>query len=67
MEDERGCDRSEFHESVGAAHEAFDRMKRAFRRGTGCHLTAQMIDSLQVTIVGQMWEQEDPRDTQHPT
>lgn len=40
------------------AHDALDRMKRAHDRGTGCRLTAEMIDSLSVTFVGQMWHEE---------
>lgn len=43
------------------AQDALNRMKRASHRGTGCYLTAQMIQSLQVTQIGEMWEQEDPR------
>lgn len=53
----------EFHETtMGGAHDALNRMKRAYDRGTGCHLTADMIDSLGTTIVGQLWDQADPRD-----
>lgn len=43
------------------AHDAFNRMRRAYRRGTGCYLTAEMIASLSVTFVAQAWEEEDPR------
>jgi len=42
------------------AHDALDRMRRAFSRSTGCHLTAEMISALNVTIIGQMWDQDRP-------
>lgn len=50
------------HES--GAQDALNRMKRAHDRGTGCHLTAAMLDSLAVTMIGEMWEQPDPREDQ---
>lgn len=50
-------DNQEFSE----AHEALERLRRASDRGTGCHLTADMIASLELTIVGQMWREHDPR------
>ena len=37
-----------------------DKMKRASRRGTGCHLTAEEIKSLSITIIGDIWEEENP-------
>ena len=43
------------------AHDALNRMKRAHQRGTGCHLTAEMIHSLSVTVIGSMWAEDDPR------
>ncbi|UTC28111.1 hypothetical protein GURKE_00800 [Brevundimonas phage vB_BpoS-Gurke] len=43
------------------AHDALNRMRRAHERGTGCHLTADMIRSLSVTLIGQMWSDDDPR------
>lgn len=48
-------------DSLDGAHDALNRMKRAHKRGTGCHLTSAMIDSLYVTIIGQAWGQDDPR------
>jgi len=45
---------------ISAAHDALDRLKRACDRGTGCHLTADMIHGLSVTMVGQMWDEERP-------
>lgn len=44
-----------------AAQDALNRMKRASDRGTGCHLTAEMIAALNVTTIGAIWEEEDPR------
>ncbi len=43
------------------SQDALDRMKRAHARGTGCHLTADMIQSLYLTIIGQMWNEERPQ------
>lgn len=50
-----GCD---------GAQDALNKMARAHRRGTGCHLTADEIHSLSVTLIGQWWEQPDPRKQQ---
>ena len=38
--------------------DALDRMKRAYERGTGCHLTADMVRALGVSVVGQAWSEE---------
>jgi hypothetical protein len=43
------------------AQEALNRMARADQRGTGCHLTADMIQSLSLTTIGAIWSEEDPR------
>lgn len=51
-------------ESLGGAHDALNRMRRACERGTGCHLTAEMIQSLGLTMVAEMWGEEDPRTEQ---
>ena len=48
-------------DELSPAHDALDRMRRASERGTGCRLTAEMIASLAVTTIGQMWSEEDPR------
>lgn len=48
-------------EAFSPAHDALNRMRRAFERSTGCHLTADMIESLSVTVIGQMWNEDDPR------
>jgi len=42
------------------AHKALDRMRRAEQRGTGCHLTADMIQSLSLTSIGQIWAEDNP-------
>lgn len=47
--------------ALDPAHDALDRMRRAAERGTGCRLTAEMIQSLAVSSIGQMWAEEDPR------
>lgn len=43
------------------AQDALNRMRKAADRGTGCHLTAGMIASLNLTKIGQYWSEEDPR------
>lgn len=43
------------------AHDALNRMSRAAKRGTGCHLTADMIAALALTAVGSLWDDADPR------
>lgn len=48
------------HSELRDAHAALDRMARAHKRGTGCHLTADMIHALGVTMIGQMWGEENP-------
>jgi len=48
------------------AHDALNRMKRAHERGTGCHLTWEMVAALSVSIIGQMWCEPDPRDDLSP-
>jgi hypothetical protein len=47
--------------SLNAAQDALNRMRRASERGTGCHLTADMIAALTCSIVGQMWGEDDSR------
>jgi hypothetical protein len=49
-------------EVFDGAQNALNKMRRARKRGTGCRLTAEEIFSLSLTHIGQMWEQEDPRD-----
>ena len=41
--------------------DALNRLKRAADRGTGCTLTADMVSALGMTILGQVWEEEDTR------
>src|SRR5437868_13943015 len=43
-----------------AAQDALDRMRRAHRRGSGCYLTAEMIQSLALTSIGEVWSDERP-------
>jgi hypothetical protein len=46
--------------SLDKAQDAFDRMYRASKRGTGCHLTAEMIAELGLTFLGEIWSTERP-------
>jgi hypothetical protein len=48
----------EVRELRASINAALDRMKRAHERGTGCHLTADMIQSLSVSVVGHLWDQD---------
>lgn len=43
------------------AQDALNRMARAYQRGTGCRLTADMIHALSLTVVGEIWSGTDPR------
>ncbi len=43
------------------AQDALNRLCRAEKRGTGCHLTAEMVAALGITHIGQIWQQPDPR------
>ena len=43
-----------------AAQDALDRMRRAHQRGSGCYLTAEMIQSLALTSIGELWGDERP-------
>ena len=54
-------DNDAFHQELGDAHDALNRMRRAAERGTGCHLTAEMVQALSVTVIGSMWVEPDPR------
>lgn len=45
---------------VDPLNDALDRMKRAHERGTGCHLTREMIEALYVSILGSIWEEPRP-------
>jgi len=48
-------------DAAAKAHRAFDRMRRAHERGTGCHLTAEMIAALGITFLGEVWAQDAPK------
>jgi hypothetical protein len=47
--------------ALSAAHDALNRMRRAHERGTGCHLTAEMVASLGLSFLGETWSDDDPR------
>jgi hypothetical protein len=42
-------------------HDALNRMKRAHDRGTGCHLTPDMIRALGLSMLAEAWSEPDPR------
>lgn len=41
--------------ALSPAHDAFNRLQRAAKCRTGCYLTAEMVGSLSLTIIGQLW------------
>jgi hypothetical protein len=41
--------------------DALNRLKRASERGTGCHLTKEMIEGIALTFLAEVWHEEDPR------
>jgi hypothetical protein len=43
------------------AHNALNKLARAAKRGTGCRLSAREIAALNVTKVGELWAEPDPR------
>lgn len=49
------------YRAFDGAQDALNRMARAYARGTGCHLTPAMIQSLAVSVIGEMWECPDDR------
>ena len=51
--------------SLDPAQDALNRMRRANQRGSGCRLTAEMIASLSLTLIGKMWSDDDPRNDSH--
>jgi hypothetical protein len=46
---------------LDGAQDALTKMQRAYKRGTGCHLTADQIRSLSLTSIGELWDDQDPR------
>jgi hypothetical protein len=46
------------------AQRALDRMKRAHARGFGCYLTAEMVQNLGLTSIGEIWSQPNPHKPQ---
>lgn len=44
-------------EVAEVAKQALARMRRAHERGTGCRLSADEINCLSTTIVGQLWDE----------
>lgn len=46
-------------DTYAEAFKAMKRLARAQKRGTGCHLTAEMVRNLAITDFGQLWA--DPK------
>lgn len=42
-------------------NDALNRLRRAHHRGTGCHLTRDMIIALSCSFIGEVWASDDPR------
>jgi hypothetical protein len=45
---------------VDGYHDAMNRLRRAENRGTGCHLTADMVAGLGMKY-SEVWQEDDPR------
>jgi hypothetical protein len=52
---------ADYRETNNAAQDALNRLARADKRRTGCHLSAEMIEGLSRTYFAEIWSQEDPR------
>lgn len=48
-------------EELNDAQQALNKLRRAHSRGTGTRLTREEVRSLSLTLIGEMWEQDDPR------
>lgn len=46
---------------LDGAQDVLNRMKRNYDKGIGIHISADELASLAITIIGQMWNEEDPR------
>lgn len=42
-------------------HDVLSRMRLAHTAGRGVNISADELRSLSVTLIGQMWEEDDPR------
>lgn len=49
---------------LGTAHDALNRMRAAYDRGHGVRLSWIELEALNRTIIGEIWHQPDPRNTQ---
>lgn len=50
---------AETENALGPTLEALDRMRRAYQRGTGCHLTREMIANMNLSVFGEMWNEDE--------
>jgi hypothetical protein len=66
MTDEAAREHAKVDETAGWAHDALNKLKRASKRNTGCHLSANEVFALSLTRIGELWDDEDPRDTKGP-
>lgn len=62
-----GVDDLPIDDELHAAQNALNRLRRAYERGTGCRLTAEMVAELYLTRFGETWEQSDPRSQPKPS
>jgi hypothetical protein len=46
-------------------HDALNRMKAACDKGTGVRLSALELKCLSLTLIGELWNQPDPRDARN--
>jgi len=48
-------------DALDIVQDILNRMKRNHDKGIGIHISAEELDALSVTLIGSMWEEEDPR------
>lgn len=55
------ANRKNLSEVEGWAQDALNKLRRAEKRGTGCHLSADEVFALGLTRFGELWADTDPR------
>lgn len=58
LHDGSECPRCDYKDGL---HDVLNRMRLAHTAGRGIHISADELRSLSVTLIGQMWEEDDPR------
>ena len=53
--------REDLSDVEGWAQDALNKLRRAEKHGTGCHLSADEVFALGLTRFGELWANSDPR------